>query len=133
MSKQIPTFNHQSEIHPLAQLLCERDNLKENSTFGQMLEFVKVVAIIFSESTLPIKVIIDYGRFIYNSNHKLPSFYNKAAVELLVENICLLDEKNEQSNFGQMKELVKELAIILHDHPTYLAALIRYSVHLKVN
>jgi hypothetical protein len=54
------------------------------------------------------------------------SFY-KEEIEPIVSSLCRLDEGKSESNFGEMKEIVKGLALLIKEDETILEKLKEYS------
>lgn len=126
---QTPLFNPNAELYPFYKLVCERDVNKAQSDFPQIKEIGYHLASIIAEDYTTIG-IITVAKYMMNRTLIGEKYYQKRIVPI-IQKLCELDSKKKEENFGQMSELLKVISIIFEEHPTYLAAMIRYSVHLS--
>jgi hypothetical protein len=129
MKIQTPPFNYESEMYPFYQLVCERDNLKVEANFGQIKEVGKALATLIAEDVQFIGTLM-VSKYMMNRTLVTENYYKKRIIPI-IQKLCILDGKKQQANFGQMSEILKEISIIFEEKPTYLATMIRYSVHIK--
>jgi hypothetical protein len=68
---------------------------------------------------------------IINNPEKISKFNYQEEINPIAVLLCEADKGSSESNFGQMKELLKKLAIVVKNNPSVLDTIKRYSESIE--